>query len=74
MNNLHRTSRIAFRCSKTEREHIDKIALNLGLSVADLFRQSTVIALSKTSDLTSWRRAYTKAIKDVSETKLWTTS
>jgi hypothetical protein len=74
MRNLHRTTRLQVRCTPLERQSIDVMALNLGLSVANFVRDSVTIAVASDPDRTQWDRKLATAIMRIADRSPWTTS
>jgi hypothetical protein len=74
MRNLHRTTRIQFRCTPNEAANINVIALNLRLSLADFIRDAITIAVAKNPDRRKWDLLLATAIMKIADRSPWTTS
>ena len=72
--NLHRTSRIQFRCTPVESAHINALANALDRSLADFVRDSITIAVANDPNRSQWDRKLATAIVRIADRSPWTTS
>jgi len=74
MKVLHRTTRVAMRCTEEERSNLFRMAVDLDITVSTLMRDAITIAYSRASNPQVWRRHLDRAKDNTPEAFLWITS
>ena len=74
MKDLHRTTRVAMRCTSRERENLLALAQELNLTLSTLMRDAITIAYSRANDPRTWQRHIDRAKDRTPDEFRWTTS
>jgi len=68
------TTRISFRCTENEFQHIHALADDYGVTVTNLLRHSIIIAIARAPTPHKWRSALDRAFTTIAERNPWSTS